>query len=184
MGIIALDLPVIGNSNATEDPKIRAGFVTLQTVINGGLDSTNIADSAITTPKIVDSAVTSRKIAPTISVAQNPAMNQVGGAEADVAGSVLTITPLVVSTVVVEATVHLSIGASASGIIRVRQDAVNDAMDHEMFPSAAGNFTMPVFAVFTGVTVAAHTYRLRFFGSGGAGCNLIRFRIMATVYAQ
>lgn len=45
MGTIALQIPQIGQPNATEAPKIAGDFTTLQNVINGNLDSNNIAAS-------------------------------------------------------------------------------------------------------------------------------------------
>ena len=46
MGQISLNLPQIGLNNSTEDAKIPSDFTTLQTVINGNLDTTNISSTA------------------------------------------------------------------------------------------------------------------------------------------
>lgn len=43
MGIIALQTPVIGQPNTTEDPKIASNFGVLQTLLNGNLDASNIS---------------------------------------------------------------------------------------------------------------------------------------------
>lgn len=42
MGNISLTLPVIGQPNSTEDTKIRDSLSTIQTVINGNLDDSNL----------------------------------------------------------------------------------------------------------------------------------------------
>lgn len=43
MGTISLSIPQTGQPNSTEDPKIASDFTTLQTVINGNLDGSNVA---------------------------------------------------------------------------------------------------------------------------------------------
>lgn len=49
MGSISLNIPQIGLSDTTEDVKVANNFTTLQTAINGSLDSTNLnAAAAIT----------------------------------------------------------------------------------------------------------------------------------------
>lgn len=68
-----LNLPVIGQTNATEDPKVRTALSDIQTVVNA-LDNTNIAsaadingskllDSSIATAKLANGAVTTAKLA-------------------------------------------------------------------------------------------------------------------------
>ena len=47
MGQISLETPVTGQPDLTEDPKIAANFQTLQTVINGNLDRSNISPSVV-----------------------------------------------------------------------------------------------------------------------------------------
>lgn len=42
MGTISLQVPTVGQLNSTEDPKITSDFNTLQTVINGNIDDTNL----------------------------------------------------------------------------------------------------------------------------------------------
>ena len=46
MGNISLNIPQVGLSDSTEDPKIATNFTTIQTAINGNLDATNLAASA------------------------------------------------------------------------------------------------------------------------------------------
>lgn len=45
MGTVSLDLPIIGNNNSTEDPKIRSNFSALQTAVNGNLNADNLLAS-------------------------------------------------------------------------------------------------------------------------------------------
>jgi len=52
MGTIAIQIPTVGNPNSTEDPKIASGLTTIQTVINGNLDSSNLAASVLTSAGI------------------------------------------------------------------------------------------------------------------------------------
>lgn len=42
MAVVSLDLPIIGNNNSTEDPKLRSNFSAIQTAINGNLNADNI----------------------------------------------------------------------------------------------------------------------------------------------
>jgi hypothetical protein len=46
MGNITLSLPTVGQQNFTEDPKIPSALSTIQTVINGNLDHTNLSGAA------------------------------------------------------------------------------------------------------------------------------------------
>ena len=46
MGLISLSLPVVGNQNYTEDPKVTTALSTIQTLVNGSLDNTNLSGSA------------------------------------------------------------------------------------------------------------------------------------------
>src|SRR3954469_457656 len=43
MGVITLDLPVVGQPNTTEDVKVRNNFQTLQNTINGNIDASNLS---------------------------------------------------------------------------------------------------------------------------------------------
>src|SRR4051812_31591738 len=46
MGLLSLNLPVIGQSSATEDQKIRDALASLQTGVNGNLDEANVPNLA------------------------------------------------------------------------------------------------------------------------------------------
>lgn len=46
MGFLSLSIPQAGLFNSTEDPKIASDFSAIQTVVNGGLDATNLSLSA------------------------------------------------------------------------------------------------------------------------------------------
>jgi len=74
MATINPQVPVVGEPNDTEDPKIASAIGTIRDVINGGLDNANIADNAgivgsklantsVPTGKIADGAVTAAKMA-------------------------------------------------------------------------------------------------------------------------
>src|SRR3954449_9865465 len=41
MGLLSLNLPVIGQSSATEDQKTRDALTAIQTLVNGNLDQVN-----------------------------------------------------------------------------------------------------------------------------------------------
>src|SRR3954469_24553634 len=43
MGVITLDLPLVGQPNTTEDVKVRNNFQTLQNTINGNIDASNLS---------------------------------------------------------------------------------------------------------------------------------------------
>jgi hypothetical protein len=66
MGIIALTLPTDGTTIDAADVNTPLGII--QTVINGNLDSNNLASNAVSTSKIVDANVTSPKLAVGIPV--------------------------------------------------------------------------------------------------------------------
>ena len=74
MATINPQVPVVGEPNDTEDPKIASAIGTIRDAINGGLDNANIADNAgivgsklantsVPTGKIADGAVTAAKMA-------------------------------------------------------------------------------------------------------------------------
>jgi hypothetical protein len=46
MGLLSLNLPVIGQSSATEDQKVRDALASLQTGVNGNLDEANVPNLA------------------------------------------------------------------------------------------------------------------------------------------
>jgi hypothetical protein len=43
MATISLQIPAVGNPNTTEDPKIASNFTVLETLLNGNLDTENLA---------------------------------------------------------------------------------------------------------------------------------------------
>src|SRR3954469_7614728 len=47
MGVITLDLPVVGQPNTTEDVKVRNNFQTLQNTINGNIDASNLSPTVL-----------------------------------------------------------------------------------------------------------------------------------------
>jgi hypothetical protein len=55
MGLLALNLPVIGQSSATEDQKVRDALSSIQTLLNGNVDEANAPNmtAAFTTYKTV-----------------------------------------------------------------------------------------------------------------------------------
>jgi hypothetical protein len=46
MGLLSLNLPVIGQQSATEDQKVRDGLSTIQTLLNGNVDEANVPNLA------------------------------------------------------------------------------------------------------------------------------------------
>ena len=46
MGLITLQVPVVGQPDATEDPKIASDMTILQTLLNGNLDTNNLSPNA------------------------------------------------------------------------------------------------------------------------------------------
>jgi microcystin-dependent protein len=44
---VSLDLPNLGEVNATADPKVRSALQALAAAINGGLDSSNVTDASL-----------------------------------------------------------------------------------------------------------------------------------------
>jgi|DEB0MinimDraft_3_1074331.scaffolds.fasta_scaffold00292_18 hypothetical protein len=63
MSLLNLNLPIIGGTNANEDPKIRTALSDIQTVVNA-LDNANIASGAdINGSKLDDATVSAAKLA-------------------------------------------------------------------------------------------------------------------------
>jgi hypothetical protein len=63
MSLLNLNLPIIGGTNANEDPKIRTALSDIQTVVNA-LDDANIAPGAdINGSKLDDATVSTAKLA-------------------------------------------------------------------------------------------------------------------------
>ena len=76
-----LNLPVIGQTNATEDPKVRTALSDIQTVVNA-LDNTNIASAAdINGSKLLDSSIATAKLANDAVTAAKIANDAVGSSE-------------------------------------------------------------------------------------------------------
>ena len=48
------NLPAVGAPHSTEDPKVRTALSDLKTLLNGNLDSENLADGAVTADKFAD----------------------------------------------------------------------------------------------------------------------------------
>jgi hypothetical protein len=46
MGLLSLNLPVIGQQSATEDQKVRDGLSSIQTLLNGNVDEANVPNLA------------------------------------------------------------------------------------------------------------------------------------------
>src|SRR5687768_5631815 len=61
MGLLSLTLPTIGQPNSTEDTDVRNALLSIQTLVNGNLDSANLAAAGIPfskfTPRITWGAV-------------------------------------------------------------------------------------------------------------------------------
>src|SRR4051812_7755764 len=47
MGLVTLDLPLVGQPNTTEDDKVRNNFQTLQNTINGNIDTPNLTPALL-----------------------------------------------------------------------------------------------------------------------------------------
>lgn len=63
IGLTNPALPVIGNPNSTEDPKIQGAFSAILATLNGNIDSANLADAAVGNAELQTNAVTGAKIA-------------------------------------------------------------------------------------------------------------------------
>jgi hypothetical protein len=92
MATINPQIPVVGEPNDTEDPKITSALGTIRDAINGGLDNANIADNAailgsklantsIPTGKLENNSVTNDKIATDAVNADSILAGAVGSAE-------------------------------------------------------------------------------------------------------
>lgn len=63
MSQINLNIPVSGQPNSTEDPKVASDLTAIQGVINGGIDASNITDGSITGTDIAAGTITPDKLA-------------------------------------------------------------------------------------------------------------------------
>lgn len=57
MGIISPSLPVTGSPNSTEDPKVLGALTAILGVLNGNVDSANLADNAVGAAEIAPDSV-------------------------------------------------------------------------------------------------------------------------------
>lgn len=78
MGLVTLDLPVVGQPNTSEDIKVRNNFQTLQNTINGNIDTPNL------TPGLLASLGSNRQAASALQVREVGEVGQIR------AGRVLT----------------------------------------------------------------------------------------------
>ena len=70
MGQLNLQIPVVGQPDSTEDPKVASNFTAVQAVINGGLDGTNLS-AALAQSAAVNQAGQTVKGAVNISTSQS-----------------------------------------------------------------------------------------------------------------
>jgi hypothetical protein len=63
MGLITAALPTIGQPNSSEDPTVRAALAAIIAVLNGNIDTTNIATNGVASSDITPAAVTKAKLA-------------------------------------------------------------------------------------------------------------------------
>jgi hypothetical protein len=66
-----LNIPDITNGTSADASDVNSIKAQIVKEFNGGIDSTNLADNAVTTAKIVDSSITSSKLAPTKTIDAN-----------------------------------------------------------------------------------------------------------------
>jgi hypothetical protein len=150
MGTINPQVPVVGEPNSTEDPKITSAITTIRDAINGDLDNDNIAtsanisgsklaDTSIATAKLADDAVTAAKILtgavgstelaalsvlsgkiPFVFQSGGPTITIATGVQASVA-SVLPGTYLVVGQVATNSAAHTLLLSSTGGAATITQ---------------------------------------------------------------
>lgn len=61
MGQINPTIPTLGDPNATEDADIRSALITIRDVLNGNIDSDNLANAAVIAANIADNAIATAK---------------------------------------------------------------------------------------------------------------------------
>lgn len=88
MGTIALSIPQVGQPNATEAPKIAADLTTLQTVINGNVDTANLT-AAVSASAGVNATATVKGV--TVNAGPGTRTNVAYGALNDAADQVTGI---------------------------------------------------------------------------------------------
>ena len=88
-------IPVVGQPDSTEEPKIVTALQSIVSTINA-LDTDNIVAGAITTALLADSAATSRKLSPTISLATRDSTGvAIGTSYTDITDVTMTFTPAI-----------------------------------------------------------------------------------------
>lgn len=171
MGLVSLTLPSVGQLNSTEDPKINSALTALQNVINGNLDTANIATNGVGTAEIADTSVTIPKLA------AGTGSRLLGFLNADPAGLVLgnAVTKLMNSTLALTAThtrttaVAVALwgalnsgGATTTLKVEIELDAVAQGqMPPGIATVAAGQFMTYMAAQQFTVTAASHSWNVR-----------------------
>jgi len=101
-----LNLPVIGQTNTTEDPKIRTALSDIQTVVNA-LDNANIANNAaINGSKLLDGSIAHSKIAAQTIDTKSDSYTPVVG---DV-NKIIAMNKSTAQTVTISSTLGLTVG--------------------------------------------------------------------------
>lgn len=155
MANLSLTLPIVGQADTTEEPKVRNALSDIQTYVNAALGAAG--------------GVVSRNLAPTVTVASTSGTVAMGAAEADITGTSMTFTPAAAGRSIFIGTMSGRTGAAASGpnpILKLNVDGVNDPFTPQVAGSsaAAGTIQLP-FSV-TGIWVVSlsaisHTVKLR-----------------------
>jgi len=92
MGTISLTLPQDGDTIEAGD--VNTPLNTIKDVINGNLDSDNLASNAVTTAKITNSNVTSQKVSLTYGASTESISGATGASWADIGTGFSITTPV------------------------------------------------------------------------------------------
>jgi hypothetical protein len=136
MGLLSLNLPIIGQLNSTEDPKILTALTSIQTLVNGNLDAANTSHALFGAYRTVEQTYFTAGPAQ-ITGAANFYLLGVGGAGSVVgSGVAASIAPAVVRSIPADYTI--------SGLTTVGRVAV------EMWTNATApaiTFTFQLFSL-------------------------------------
>lgn len=164
-------IPVVGQPDSTEEPKIVTALQSIVAAVND-IDAANITDLSVTTADLADGLITSAKLAASAKVSlstDTSISSQAGtGGWADISSLSIAITPTVAVyyVAILSATVRRGAAGTEQTYLAIDVDGSN-----------AGEATVPVTQSYdeTGIviaagtlTAAAHTIKGEFNGSASS----------------
>lgn len=154
MSLLNLQIPVSGQPNSTEDPKIASDLSAIQGVINGGIDASNITAASLVGSLIAASTITPDKL--TSGSGSSPFLKLATAADKKIAFGAVTAASFGGANMVSGSFAH---GLGSTPTIGI-------GMASPVASQANGGNPVPVICSFSGYDATNVNYQLRV-GDGG-----------------